>query len=101
MTEMRDWGGTGGAAGWFGEGATSPEVRGKWGNSAVVKLNEKFSVAQEIEGDIAGVLMSLYSALTSDELAQVSVKMENAQLQLLAPPDIVAKIGLALGMPPS
>lgn len=67
------------------------------GGSAVVKLNDRFACTPE-QDDIGGVLMSLYSALTADELAQVSVNIQDAKLQLVAPPAIVLKIGYALGL---
>jgi hypothetical protein len=68
----------------------------------VVKLNDQFSLARDstdLAADISGVLHSLYMALSAEELAQVSVTVEDAKLQLSAPPGIVLKIGQALGMP--
>ncbi|MDO8541298.1 MAG: hypothetical protein Q7S40_12740 [Opitutaceae bacterium] len=63
----------------------------------MVKLNDNFSYTPEAV-DVGGVLLSLYSSLTADELAQVSLNIEDSKLQLIAPPSIVLKIGQALGL---
>lgn len=63
----------------------------------MVKLNEKFSLSSE-SSDIGGVLMSLYTTLSPDELAQVSLCIDDSKLQLIAPPSVAMKIGHALGL---
>lgn len=62
----------------------------------MVKINERYACTPDRD-DIGGVLMSLYCALTADELAQVSLSVDDTKLQLIAPPAIVLKIGQALG----
>lgn len=66
----------------------------------MVKLNERYACTPDRD-DIGTVLASLYGALTADELAQVSVTLDNAKLQLIAPPAIVLKIGHVLGLAPA
>lgn len=68
----------------------------------MVKLNDQFSLEREstdVAADLGEVLHSLYTALSAEELAQVSVTVEDEKLQLVAPPGIVLKIGQALGVP--
>ncbi len=67
------------------------------GEMTVVKLNDNFCCAP-VAGDIGTVLLSLQTALTAEELAQVSVNLEDSKLQLSAPPAIVLKIGQILGL---